>query len=564
VRAAGRWAAAALGAAVGAGCPEGAVDAEVELNDPVAGRFAIDRFEFPNKQGQLPLHGVTLAEAVTACAERGEHLCTAAEWRAACRGADSRVYPWGDQPIPQICNLEGAAGHTSLVSALNEDGNHPAVAQSGAFLECRTPEGVHDLAGNLEEWVQDDWLGRAGSLEGGAWYTKQAYAGCSGDYSRAADYRLEVDQPVGSAGFRCCRRLDGTPPEALRGRDAALRSPRSADPVEYDPGPQIELGGGRRMDRGPYPNRVGALPLLGVSQVDAAARCAAVGRRLCTAAEWESACAGPENTKYPYGGSYRPGACAVDRAEPAPVGAFLACEAASGALDLVGNGWEWTSTPVISPTLEAGRGPLALIRGGGLRGGPERGVCRPADGYPAWPVAAPHPELGFRCCDGPPPPDPAPWPAVDGCPAGMVGLRAGGRALCIDADERGPGGVDAAGAAARCATAGARLCAEAEWAAACGGPTGRLWATGDGHPGPACNLDGAGPWSAGAGACVSPEGVRDLSGDLWEWVEGPAGPVLRGGGWLPSAGLGRCAARATAPAGARGLAEWGVRCCADL
>ena len=45
------------------------------------------------------------------------------------------------------------------------------VAKSGEKERCHTPDGVHDLVGNLEEWVWDDWKGLPGGLEGGAWYT---------------------------------------------------------------------------------------------------------------------------------------------------------------------------------------------------------------------------------------------------------------------------------------------------------------------------------------------------------------------------------------------------------
>ena len=60
------------------------------------------------------------------------------------------------------------------------------------------------MIGNLEEWVLDDWKGQRGMLEGGASYTHETYADCTGRYSRMPDYRLSPTQNIVSAGARCC------------------------------------------------------------------------------------------------------------------------------------------------------------------------------------------------------------------------------------------------------------------------------------------------------------------------------------------------------------------------
>ena len=41
--------------------------------------FYIDRFEYPNQEGVLPLASLSLSDAQSLCAEQGKRLCTSAE-----------------------------------------------------------------------------------------------------------------------------------------------------------------------------------------------------------------------------------------------------------------------------------------------------------------------------------------------------------------------------------------------------------------------------------------------------------------------------------------------------
>jgi sulfatase modifying factor 1 len=64
--------------------------------------------------------------------------------------------------------------------------------------------------------------------------------------------------------------------------------------------------------------RPGVVPNGYLSGVVARAACAAAGKRLCTAAEWETACRGEQGFKFPYGPRYEAGRCNVFReAHPA-------------------------------------------------------------------------------------------------------------------------------------------------------------------------------------------------------------------------------------------------------
>ena len=62
-------------------------------------------------------------------------------------------------------------------------------------------------------------------------------------------------------------------------------------------------------------SRSGAVPQGYLSKPLAENACRAAGKRLCTIDEWTTACRGQQNTKFPYGGSYRQAACNVFRSD---------------------------------------------------------------------------------------------------------------------------------------------------------------------------------------------------------------------------------------------------------
>lgn len=86
-----------------------------------------------------PIVFVRQPDAVAYAEHHGKSLPTEAMWERAARGTEGRTYPWGDEPpSPAHANYDFHYGGTLPV---------------GSFPAGVTPEGIHDLAGNVKEWT---------------------------------------------------------------------------------------------------------------------------------------------------------------------------------------------------------------------------------------------------------------------------------------------------------------------------------------------------------------------------------------------------------------------------
>lgn len=140
---------------------------------------------------------VTLTEAREICAARGGRLPTEDEWIVAAAGDRPRRYPWGDT---------GAVCRRAAWGLLRGPCANGAVGPDtvGAHPDGATPSGIHDLAGNVGEWVEG-----GATCEAGAAACLGVVRGGSFETDLATELRTWVRREVpstsieASIGFRC-------------------------------------------------------------------------------------------------------------------------------------------------------------------------------------------------------------------------------------------------------------------------------------------------------------------------------------------------------------------------
>jgi len=107
------------------------------------------------------------------------------EWAA---GGGVRKFPWGNESknLSEFANYNGNIGKTTPVTA---------------YPKGATPEGLNDMAGNVWEWMENEYKGWKGSrsLRGGSWLANVV----SLRWSAFSGYNLDVHDNV--VGFRVVR-----------------------------------------------------------------------------------------------------------------------------------------------------------------------------------------------------------------------------------------------------------------------------------------------------------------------------------------------------------------------
>ena len=164
-------------------------------------------------RGKRPVINVSWREAVVYCKWLSKKLGKAyrlpseAEWECACRAGTATRYSFGEEIRETDANYAGKVGKTT------EGGRYPPNAW-----------GLHDMHGNVWEWVEDVWHGNynGAPTDGSAWtdgeeenssrdrvFRGGCYTGSPGRLTLAVrSTRFPPDERADYLGFRVARTLD--------------------------------------------------------------------------------------------------------------------------------------------------------------------------------------------------------------------------------------------------------------------------------------------------------------------------------------------------------------------
>lgn len=146
-----------------------------------------------------------------------------------------------------------------------------------------------------------------------------------------------------------------------------------------------------------YPNSSKKLPKVGVTFAQAKRSCSRRGKRLCTEQEWERACKGPKNRRFPYGNRWDSEKCNTESEDGVArdlsnAKAFKKCRSGYNIFSMSGNAEEWTADAFRPGS------PSKVVKGGAADRPDWASRCAARRGLSG---SARKSTLGFRCCADP-------------------------------------------------------------------------------------------------------------------------------------------------------------------
>ncbi len=162
--------------------------------------------EYPDRKGAFPVIAVTWREAGALCEDRGARLCSEDEWTFACEGEEALPYPTGFVRDESACVIdrpwrlfdERLLAVRDSALAIGEIDYVWQGEASGSRPLCRSPFGVYDTTGNVDEWTRSTQReGYESVFKGGYWGPVRARC-------RAATRAHNEDFYFYQQGFRCC------------------------------------------------------------------------------------------------------------------------------------------------------------------------------------------------------------------------------------------------------------------------------------------------------------------------------------------------------------------------
>ncbi|HEY8075904.1 MAG TPA: SUMF1/EgtB/PvdO family nonheme iron enzyme [Labilithrix sp.] len=196
--------------------------------------FCMDRYEYPNALGQNPIIVVTFHEAEAMCGKAKKRLCTESEWTLACEGEEARPYPYGYTRDPSACVVdrnwrpfaEGALQPRDGQQAREELDRLWQAEPSGSRGACKSPFGVYDMTGNVDEWTSSvRKTGFRSVLKGGYWGPVRARC-------RPSTRAHNEDFVAYQQGFRCCADSNASVPAPVPAIAVARFADASAPPAD--------------------------------------------------------------------------------------------------------------------------------------------------------------------------------------------------------------------------------------------------------------------------------------------------------------------------------------------